>query len=253
MNVYPLYGPRLKISRAESEIERLRRQEDAFRQDSPYTVVKSEFNPQSEKDVYRIRANGLPPSLDPWSIYIGEIAHNLRSALNYLIYQLALLHTKSETVAECKKLQFPIFGHEVDFRNKSKGMISLLKPEHKALVEGLQPFQGAINHPLFWLEEINNADKHRLIQVVAVKMGAGPFASYWDHIDNPILHESNVILEDGAKLMEASPQVHVNKKIVPLIAFLQGCKTVEGQGVVDIFTKISIRVSEVIESFDSVF
>jgi 8-oxo-dGTP pyrophosphatase MutT (NUDIX family) len=45
-----------------------------------------------------------PPPLD-WGVEIGEIAHNLRSALDGLVYQLALPTTK----APAGNAQFPIF------------------------------------------------------------------------------------------------------------------------------------------------
>ena len=133
--MHPLDGPRLKIRRAESEIDRLRLMEDTFFQNTKYYIVPAEMNPISGKKVYRIRINGPPPSLD-WGVYIGEIAHNLRSALNYLIYQLALLETSPETVAWDRSLQFPIFGNPSEFRDSGKRMIRLLKPENERGLRG---------------------------------------------------------------------------------------------------------------------
>lgn len=145
--MHPLDSPRLKIVRAKYEIDRLRLMEDAFRESTKHHVVRTEFNPKSGKNVYRICVDGPPPSPE-WGVYIGEIAHNFRSALNHLVYQLALLQHDPETVAgpKGKRLQFPIFlvrdGPDKNrtFEGQRKRMIGLLRPEHQARIERLQPY-----------------------------------------------------------------------------------------------------------------
>ena len=122
--MHPLDGPRLKIERAKSKIDYLRGQEEIFRRQAKYHVVRAEVNPDSDNYVYRTKISGNPPSPER-SIDIGEIAHNLRSALNHLIFQLALLCETMETVTGDKSLQFPIFGNNSDFRKK-KGFSDLL-------------------------------------------------------------------------------------------------------------------------------
>jgi len=268
--MHPLDGPRFKIARAKAEIDRLRLMEDTFLANTHYNIVRAEKNLVSGEDVYRIKIDGPPPSLD-WGVYIGEITHNLRSALNHLVYQLALLNSanKPETVARDKRLQFPIFLKSRDFKAQGN-MIKLLRPEHKAFIERLQPYKrsgGMLlkstdltewrgrNSPLFWLEEINNADKHRIIQVAGVKLG-GFVISHWGERPEPLLKASRPvfrILKDGAKFGEADPDVHVNTQIRSLIAFWQGCEPVKGKGVVSVFNTILVLVSEIVESFTSEF
>ena len=58
-----LYGPRLKVARAKSEIERLRLAEDTFRENTQYHIVRAEFNTKSGNYVYRVRIEGSPPFL----------------------------------------------------------------------------------------------------------------------------------------------------------------------------------------------
>src|SRR4030042_451108 len=92
-----------------------------------------------------------------------------------------------------------------------KKMIKLLKSEHKASIEGLQPYNSSssphlktidlakwsgCDSPLFWLEEINNADKHRIIQVAGVKAG-GFGTTWWGERDNAFIGGTFGILEDG--------------------------------------------------------
>ena len=185
--MHPLEGPRLKVRRADSKIKSLRGAEKVFMRESKYEVVRAEFNPKSGEYVYRVRASSPPPSLE-WGVDIGEIAHNLRSALDRLVYQLAFLNTAPKAPTGT---QFPIFliGKTTKKRNgrliahferEGRRYIASLRPSHQACIERLQPYkrgQGGRTNPSWMLSEINNADKHRLIQVVGGKTGAGPAIS----------------------------------------------------------------------------
>ena len=270
MHLHPLEGPRLKIRRAESELEALRQAEKTFRSATKYRIMKSEFNPNSGKYVYRVSIHGLPPNPE-WGVFIGEIAHNLRSALDSLVYELALLVTKSPAV----NTQFPIFlvGHTTQRgsgkrkdliphfegmrRSDGRSMIHQLLPEHQARLEQMQPYKRGNDgraSPIYWLKEINNADKHRLIQVVGAKTGIVPFAAEWgDDFKYPFQIRPGKILKHGAKFGEASPGVSIHSVFMPLIAFWDGCPPVQGKAVVNTLRIISEQVSRVVEDFSTEF
>lgn len=95
--MHPLDGPRFKIARAKIEIDQLRLMQNIFFENTHYYAVKAEQNLKSGKYIYRIRIDGPPPSLD-WGVSIGEITHNLRSALNHLVYQLTLLNSANKPI-----------------------------------------------------------------------------------------------------------------------------------------------------------
>jgi hypothetical protein len=268
--MHPLDSPRLKITRAKAEINRPGLMQDAFFTNTHYSVVRAEKDSVSGKYIYRIKIDGPPPSLD-WGIYIGEIAHNLRSALNHLVYQLALLNSSNEpeTVAGDKRLQFPIFLDEGKFKAKGKDMIKLLKPVHKSIIKQLQPYNSSgssllktidltersrRNSPLFWLEEINNADKHRIIQVIGIRTSSFG-TTYWGEHPDPFRGVSGVfsILEDGAKFGESDPDVDVQVQIQPLIAFADGCDAVINKPVCLLLDLVATTVSEIVDSFTSGF
>lgn len=274
----PLDGPRLKVRRAKSEIERLGDLQIAFIEGSQYHVIQGEFNPKTGECVYRVSTHSPPP--DPgWGVSIGEISHNLRSALDGLVYQLALLKTKTPTGDT--QQQFPIFLHgrtnrrdrkgnpirQFEFRRGRNGklvtnqpgigrrMIRDLCPPHQAIIERLQPYKRGRKGrqcPLYWLQEINNADKHRLIQVVAAKWGAGPFLGFWpESADRPpsISIRRNVVLKDGAIFGEGPCNMHMHPKVIPLVAFSEGCEAVRLKSVTFTLGIIAEHVSEIVESF----
>jgi hypothetical protein len=112
------------------------------------------------------------------------------------------------------------------------------------------------NSPLFWLEEINNMDKHRVILVTGVK-GGSVSIGYWGHIDEIIdVSSAFNILEDGTECCQVPPEMHVNTQIHPLIAFAPALglpPEVEKKPVCLVFDLIAKTVSEIIEMFASAF
>ena len=180
--MHPLDGPRFKIVRAKSHIETLRSANARFEAEADYRVIVAELNPRTSKYALRALVNVLPP-LD-LGVCIGEIAHDLRSALDGLVYQLGVLNGATEE--RLTRTQFPIFlkGRPAGCRGRcrramphfdchGREMIGPLRPEHQRRIERLQPFKRenlGRKSPLYLLHELNNADKHRLLQVV----GADP-------------------------------------------------------------------------------
>ena len=67
------------------------------------------------------------------------------------------------------------------------------------------------------------------------------------------IYNRRSILEDGAIFGEIADHVHVNSKILPAVAFSDGCRPVRGNHVVNTLSVISEQVSEIIESFSPEF
>src|SRR5947209_7185579 len=81
-----LSGVTAKLERAKDQIEQLRTAHIGFIADA-YTVVAEADHETLE---YRVRApRGKDPPVIDWAVEIGEIFHNLRSALDHFAYQLA--------------------------------------------------------------------------------------------------------------------------------------------------------------------
>src|SRR3990170_302115 len=179
--MHPLEGPRIKVLRAKEQIGLLQSESQRFFNREVGGAFIGEFNRKTRMYPLRLR-KGVEVPLD-WGVLIGEIIHNLRSALDGLVYQLA-----KPREAQPKGTEFPIFlvgrprGCRRGRGKKGKGCsaggdhfhcrgrdrISLLRREHRADIERLQPYKrwnGQGQDPLWLLHEINNADKHRLIVV----------------------------------------------------------------------------------------
>jgi hypothetical protein len=89
-------------------------------------------------------------------ILTGEIFYNLRTALDYLVFELAKIYSGTEQSGT----QFPIMDAKQDFDGRGKTtFLNGVNPTHIACIERLQPYNGCN-----WtrrLRDYSNADKHR--------------------------------------------------------------------------------------------
>src|SRR5580704_5743005 len=114
-----------------------------------------------------------PHPVDPaLPLAIGDCVHNLRSALDHLAFQLAVLNGK-EVEAETA-IAFPVYWTQSQFDNFADRKVAPFI-HHKALaaIQDLQPYKTdnppGIS-PLWVLSQLDNIDKHRLLVVVARKV-----------------------------------------------------------------------------------
>jgi hypothetical protein len=157
-----LDGTRLKIIRAKEQIEAFYREVDLFWQSEPKPceiIQKSDSKKPNYAFVFQI--NELPPR--KWGVIVGEITYNLRSALDHLAWQLALLTTQNPS----RKTEFPIFNDASKFNNpRGQAKLQHIPIDAQTIIESLQPYHSGNWPPvecLWWLHEINRVDKHREI------------------------------------------------------------------------------------------
>jgi hypothetical protein len=104
------------------------------------------------------------------AVFIGEVIHNLRSALDFLIYALAWIDSGTFQ----NRTQFPIEDSANVFEKRKSGKqpyLIGLNAAHVARIEQLQPYNGCA-----WtkrLRDLSNGDKHR--ELTTVK-GEGRFS-----------------------------------------------------------------------------
>jgi len=129
------------------------------------------------KHVYRVLVPSHRP--DPfvvWPALIGDIVHNLRSALNHLAWQLVL----SEGNSPGSWTEFPVFADENVFGEKAGRKVRGIPADIVTYLEAIQPFHSPEGkerdgHPLWLIHELNRVDKHQVINVVASSLSANAF------------------------------------------------------------------------------
>lgn len=162
-----LAGPEAKLDRAIEQLKTLKAQADRFVETQPYTVTV-QFEP--EAGCYVTRFWGRRPVPLESSILVGEIVHNLRSALEHVAWLLATANANDPASLwepeKRKLITFPVAKHAEAFLSHS--LRPLISAEAKAAIEPLQPYVGRLpkhvaTHPLVGLHELWNIDKHRVI------------------------------------------------------------------------------------------
>jgi hypothetical protein len=150
---YSLTGALLRINRAREHLRDLMRQIEAFRQEQ-LDAINIQLDPQTTSEPFLIQTRETTIPLE-WSILTGEICYNLRSALDYLIYELAILDSGKIS----RRTQFPIEDKRKGFAHRQKiGWLDGLNATHIAAIEILQPYSGCRWTKL--LRDLSNVDKH---------------------------------------------------------------------------------------------
>lgn len=235
---FSLDGCKAKTARAAQHLETLDAEIKSFINSGAYGVV-GYLNEQTGWKEIDFEIHREPPV--EWGLFVGDFAHNTRSALDQLVYQLS--GGKNGT-------QFPILLSADDYfeadrcgRTRRGSMLRGVSPENRAIIDSYQPFhrtrQQMPNDPLARLNWLNNADKHRLIHSSFTM-----FSRFLDldveFLDSSastyefeVLPDPRTVLKHGTKLYkirvgpDPAAKVNVESKLPLRIGFGKGAPRVE--------------------------
>ncbi|MCH7620453.1 MAG: hypothetical protein IH870_00985, partial [Chloroflexi bacterium] len=151
-----LQSTKLRLKRADHHLKELDRKIGDFIDRKPYRMTR-QINPQQTHYIYRTQLHRQPPAT--WSVIVGDIIHNLRSALDNMVYSLCTRPSRDTA--------FPLFANaNVGTFNRMTAHV----PENAITdIKALQPYnygeELAARHPLTALRVLSNADKHKTIHL----------------------------------------------------------------------------------------
>lgn len=197
---HPLDGARAKVRRAGEHLKELNAEVQNFVKAHPY-VYELKNDPDTGLPVYLVHAVGPdeqpPPQI---GIIVGDIAHNLRSALDHVVCQLSLLQGGS-----CGGTQFPIcdtktaFSIDVDKKKRLGAAIA-----YRAAFSRVQPYNRRKSGILLaCLRDLSNADKHRVVNPATQAMTwvAPVFDPDWAVLKATVRYQDRVRMEEGAEYL----------------------------------------------------
>lgn len=151
---------RLKIEQAKRHESKMEAELASFWSSKPYEVwTKSEI--ATRRLIYfAARAEAVPVLL---SLIVGDVIHNLRSALDHLAYQLVLLGMKGKTPGH--HVYFPIADNAVSYKAIASKNLKGADLAARKIVDGIKPYKGA-NDTLWFIHRLDIVDKHRLLVAV---------------------------------------------------------------------------------------
>jgi len=134
--------------------------------------VAQDFDPETGRCTLHFVVRHRPPL--SWSVSIGEIVHNLRSALDHLACQLF----REAGGGDCDATKFPILVSDSDtgFEKWINQWLPRLPEGAEAELRELQPYKRgdeASRDPLAILNRLANDDKHRLLVPVFAAIQPG--------------------------------------------------------------------------------
>lgn len=158
---HPLDGAHLRVLRADRHLAEADGLVNAFAQACEHNII-ADYDTQAHRKTLRIHPT--PPLPVELPLVVSDAIHNLRAALDYIVYELALhdsgkVQDGTQFIIEDFKVH-PT-GRNRGFDARSKKYLKGLTQAHINAVEGLQPYNG-----VDWTEtlrDISNPDKHRTL------------------------------------------------------------------------------------------
>jgi hypothetical protein len=234
---HPLDGCAAKLTRAEEHAHSLRA---AIEQVATIPAVV-DVDPDTRGFRYTQLAPLTVPIMLP--IILGDAIHNLRSALDHLVWGITTLDGGTTG----KWTGFPILMDPPPFRSKkwwksdSGRTLAGLGPRRRRIVVRVQPYQrgdrrAAASDPLAVLHDLDINDKHKepnLIVAKAVVVGMSARAIRDCEVEG-VTANVGVMLDIGAHAGEVryrvsgpEPQVEVKTQVTPKVEFPDGTPIAE--------------------------
>lgn len=162
-----------KLKRARNHAEALKNEVRLWYDRRPYSITH-ETNADFTRYSVILHMSECP-DFERWSLMLGDSIHNLRAALDHLVYAIASCESGKESPPDEDVLAFPICDTPDKF-SVARRRIRSLSCLVRTAIEGLQPYNRS--HPkipplLSILRDFDDADKHRLLRLAASGVACG--------------------------------------------------------------------------------
>ena len=127
-------------------------------------------------------------------LIIGDVLNNLRSALDYLIWDFGGGRGNDD------RLYFPISKSYDAYKLKLKDLRKLVSPEVLSELAAVQAYKGGVGHELWRLNEMNRLEKHRAIVVATVSSIQADFSNWTKSGTLGVIGQYKVV-EDGTEFL----------------------------------------------------
>lgn len=203
-----------KLERADEHLDRLVAEVGQIEALKHYGITAKRNVDKSELSLHLLIKSPLP--LQRLALIIGDCAHNLRSALDHMIYRAAIRDAGIDPPPDHTKLMFPIVRSPAQFSDYKWRLGKMVNnAAFVALIKSLQPDQRPEVFglkPLAILEDLDVTDKHRLLNVVTAQLREPHYTIVGDLPKNSPGQIRFTIgaLDDGAEVFAVS-----NAKPIP--------------------------------------
>ena len=160
------FSANAKLNRANEHLQLLIGEIESFRNRETHTVTRHDYaerRPDAVVSEWVVKVVEPPP--ERWSAVLGDLIHNLRSALDHIVWGLS-----GPNPTYPKAVSFPVFQTRAEFNRQTGRSLADVSVPARAEIEALQPYNNTDYpvdlHPLWLVRELSNVDKHRALNVV---------------------------------------------------------------------------------------
>jgi hypothetical protein len=249
-----------KVERAKKHVEDLESRIRAFFDSAPDTAfrIEDDFHTR-QRTYYLARVPEIPLDI---ANTIGDVLHNLRSALDHIAYRLPRASNARAWT------QFPIAESAAKYMSpKIRGKVQVFRKDVVEALDALKPYKGG-NDALWRLHELNKIDKHRLLlttsisnthrsmtptekaRMIARYQGSHPGNSTVPDLSEVLIRIQPVALNAGDKFLtiphsEMEDKVHLHFDV----AFNEP-QVIEANPVVETLHEMAKLVGDIVVRFD---
>lgn len=158
----PLDSARAKLARATKHLHTLEEVVPAFLREHDYPVV---HEVDRAAFYHRWKVELGTPFPECWALVIGDMAHNMRSALDHIAWELAGSDPADTWT------QFPIYAEETKFAQAGR-VVKTIPKRPLALIKWLQPYRrpNPYDDRLWTIHALDAEDKHKTITILLAAM-----------------------------------------------------------------------------------
>lgn len=157
-----LVSCRAKIDRAGLHLLPIHDEVTEFGRSDPY-AISSQYDPNTRRQIFKIAQSHF--DCVELGLHLGDAVHNLRCALDHLVWGLASANRKTTIPPkERRSIFFPVADTYQAFMTHPT--IPYLTLDQIAVLQKYQAFSGGHDKRLRELNALWNADKHQVVQLV---------------------------------------------------------------------------------------
>jgi hypothetical protein len=214
-----------KIIRAQEHLQALESDMGQYFKENPAKVVRQHEGSPDEYIGRVVAGRAIPMRLQ---LILGDFLQNLRSSLDYLVWELVLAAKNTPGVSN----MFPICSTLDKFKDAAFGRKRLngVPDIAKTVIECLQPYnRGDFEKSVLWvLDDLCNINKHRRVPLTRWSGGIAPDGTETKTIDGQsFIHTDLAAIADNTKIgpfpmIDGRVKMPMNLNIVAFIAFDEG-------------------------------
>jgi hypothetical protein len=238
----------------------LRRHCDAYAEANPLQL-RPQFDSATQAHLVYLEGRKPPLYL---GLLLGEVIHDLRSALDHVAWRLAIQETGFEVVSDPRvapSIQFPICRTRAVF-DKHRS-IRYFSKEAVTIIEQFQPYHNVGSHlvnPLAFVQHLSNADKHQAltpslgqVREADIVLRSPPALSYHQV---ELLVPANTILDPATPFMRVRVAEGTRLEFEPIRVHVCFGTDITGQPDVifpDKIEGVCMQIPDVIEALAALF